>query len=88
MRRLLIKIFRSEDHRLETTVICEHLDASDNVTNLYRYSIPGLPILKDHISEIYCIPAKIDHWNIVDGLITIYYKTGFEMEIQRMITKE
>jgi hypothetical protein len=85
MRKLLIKIFDSEKHNLIETVICEHLDATERETILHRYSIPGIPSLANPVSEIYCIPAKIKSWNIIEGLITIYYQTGFEMEISRII---
>jgi hypothetical protein len=37
----------------------------------------------NHIQTL-CIPKKIDHWNIMDGLITIYYEDGLEMEISRI----
>jgi len=34
--------------------------------------------------ETYTIPEKINHWNLMEGLITIYYDSGFEMEIARI----
>jgi len=84
MRRLLIKIFDSKTHKQLESIVCHHLDATERVTVLSRVSFKHNEVLKTDITDIYTIPVRIDHWNIVDGLITIYYSTGFEMEISRI----
>lgn len=30
------------------------------------------------------IVSEIDHWNIIEGMVTIYYKSGSIMEISRI----
>jgi hypothetical protein len=84
MKKLLIKIFRSSDHVLKETIICHHMDATNKTTALYGFTIVGLKGMNKKEFECYTMPAEIDHWNLIDGLITIYYKTGFEMEISRI----
>jgi hypothetical protein len=84
MRKLLIKIFRSSDHVLTETIICQHMDATNKSTALYGFSFVGLKEFKQKEFQCYTMPAEIDHWNLIDGLITIYYKSGFEMEISRI----
>lgn len=84
MRKLLINISDSETHECISTIICEHFDACKSHTNIYKYFIKGRPSLKTEVLEMLCIPKKINHWNVMDELITIYYEDNFEMEIRRI----
>jgi hypothetical protein len=61
------------------------MDASNKTTALYGFSILTLKGSTTKQFECYTVAAEIDHWNLIDGLITIYYKTGYEMEISRII---
>lgn len=77
MRKLAIRIF-DEQNRLQEQFICDHMDAVSSHTVLYNIQ------KKDEIYLRQCIPEKIDHWNLMEGLITIYYESGFTMEISRI----
>ena len=83
MKKLSIKIIESESNKTIESIICQHLDASAHLTTLSN-TIFKRPGQSDKFYKLYVIPAKIDHWHLMDGLITIYYTSGFEMEITRI----
>lgn len=80
MKKLKIQIYDSEG-KLHEQLICKHIDGTTSHTFLHDVQKVGN---KTIIQALYCVPATIDRWNMVDGLVTIYYKTGFCMEISRI----
>jgi hypothetical protein len=82
MRKLAIKIIESQTQNTIENIICEHLDASNHITILSSASFKHLDGAK--VAEIFTIPAHIHHWHLMDGMITIYYDSGFEIEITRI----
>jgi hypothetical protein len=83
MRKLGIKIFDAAHNCIES-IVCEHLDACNSMTILSHSYVQSKIYKKGDPGETYTIPEKINHWNLMDGLITIYYTSGFEMEITRI----
>ena len=63
-------------------IICGHLDACKSITILSDCTVhvDGLEFHEEEVSQA----EQIDHFNIVAGLITIYYKNGSYMEISRL----
>jgi hypothetical protein len=66
------------------SIVCEHLDACKSMTILSHSYVQSKTYKKGDPGETYTIPEKINHWNLMEGLITIYYDSGFEMEIARI----
>jgi len=83
MRKLQIKLFDSAYNCIES-IVCEHLDACKSMTILSHSYIQTKTYKRGDPGETYSIPEKIDHFNIFEGMITIYYTSGFEMEITRI----
>lgn len=87
MKRLSIKLFETancERHDKEIEkIFCNHLDASSNITTLTRAQFYSGKKEKE-IIQCYVIPAKISHIHLMDGLITIFYTSGFHMIISRI----
>jgi hypothetical protein len=46
--------------------------------------VTGVNYSKDSKGNDLHIPEEIDHWNIFEGMVTIYYKSGFFIEIVRI----
>jgi hypothetical protein len=89
MKRLQIDVFRTEETEYKplVSIISEHFDATTRVTYLLDVKQVTHKDQPKHCtkgSQCYCIPAVIDHWLISDGTITIFYKSGFRMEIRRI----
>jgi hypothetical protein len=88
MRNLLIEIYRSDEteYKPMVSIISEHCDISTKVTWLLDIvKVNGQKINK-HIgaNNNFIVPAMIDYYVIESGIITIYYKSGFRMEIRRI----
>lgn len=66
------------------TIICSHLDACNSMTILSESIVTTGLQLQSKKPITINIPETIDHWNIIEGLITIYYNSGYIMEIQRI----
>jgi hypothetical protein len=80
MKKLSIRVLNSNEIVIQT-LICHHLDAVNSHTLLIQTNeVNGRKCFVDQ----FCIMEKIDHWNIMDGLITIYYNNGLKMEISRI----
>lgn len=86
-RRLVIKAY-DQDHKLTEQIICGHLDASNHITTLYESYVSTKTYPQGARGETIHIAELIDHWNIIDGCITIYYKNGCELEIIRVINND
>jgi hypothetical protein len=83
MRRLQIKFFEVNKDTLapicRRVINCGHLDASKHITILTDCTTnTNLKISDMHI------PEKIDHFNIYEGMITIYYQDSHFLEITRI----
>lgn len=78
VRKLQIKLFDAHN-QCRKVIITGHLDASRNITILSDSTIDEKKIGDVHI------PEKIDHFNIFEGLITIYYQSGYYLEVQRLL---
>ena len=76
MRNLAIDLY-TPNGELKQRIICGHVDASRHITILLNVMIDKLKTRDVHI------PEKIDHFNIFEGIITIYYISGYFMEISR-----
>jgi len=74
MKKLQIECFDSEANLFEK-FIAEKIDATIQQT-----------IISKSYKESDTIrwPQEIDHWNIIEGMITIYYKNGCYIEITRV----
>ena len=68
------------------SIICGHLDASRNITILSESQV--LEKGKDFKLHEFHIPEAIDHFNIYEGLITIYYKNDCFLEVSRIAHPE
>ena len=80
MRLLKIDLF-DEDYRKFQTIMAEHLDATSQLT--FISSSQSWYESKKLCRSLH-LPFELDHWNIMDGLVTIYYKCGCLMEISRL----
>lgn len=76
MKTYKIQVF-DKDNNLWLTMISQHVDASRNVTLFYENLIDEFQVKE------FTLPEKIDHINIFEGLITIYYTSGKFIEITR-----
>ena len=86
-RRLVIKAY-DQDHKLTEQIICGHLDASNKLTTLFESFVINKTYSEGYKGDTIRIAELIDHWNIIDGCITIYYKNGCELEIIRVINND
>lgn len=79
LKKLRIDIF-DEYGILKKKIICGHLDCTKSITILSEceINIANPNNLKDLI-----IPDQIDHFNVFECMITIYYKSGHYIEITR-----
>ena len=77
MKRLKIQVF-NEKHDPVHTIICEHLDVCNSSTIIGRTYRPGEDPSNYYFTE------KVDHFSLMDGMITVYYESGYEMEITRI----
>jgi hypothetical protein len=75
MRYLQIEAF-DKDNNIIFKVRATRLDVS-NILTIISTSVTNKE--SDNIRLLDCI----DHWNIIDGMITIYYESGAVMEITR-----
>lgn len=80
--RLQIQLF-DEHNILEKKIVCGHLDSTRSITILsdaepFSSQNPGT----SYIDII--IPEKVDHFNIFEGMTTIYYKSGHYIEVTRI----
>jgi hypothetical protein len=69
MKQLQIDIKDGSTGCTMETLICTGMDAVTSHTILYSTKKKNI-----HVGD-YLIPAKIDRWNLENGVITIYYKT-------------
>lgn len=81
MKKLKVEIYNtSESEHPIDTLICERLDAVSSHTTLH-----GVRSLEKILLEsVYLIPAQLDRMSILDGCVTLYYKTGFHIDILRV----
>jgi hypothetical protein len=82
MRKLSITI-RDKKNVILQKIICGHIDACKTSTVLYHSIVFRANTAQNLINQ-YTIPESINHFSIIEGLITIYYDNGFEMEIGRL----
>lgn len=80
MRKLKIEVL-DEHGRVWKKVICVHVDSTKNITVLSECEIK-IGVDQLDTTEL-IIPEKIDHFNIYEGMITIYYQCGKTIEITR-----
>lgn len=84
MRKISISVY-DEDHKLRETLIARGMDAVSSHTVIHYIEKVGKKRFNNQYQLMFVIPEQIDRWNIMDGLITIYYKNGFVIEIGRII---
>jgi len=77
MKRLKIEVY-DRDRTVVHTLICEHLDVCNSMTIIGRTYKDG------DDPQNYYFPEKITHFSLMEGMITVYYETGYEMEITRI----
>jgi hypothetical protein len=68
------------------TIVCGHIDASRHITILSESVIDvKLNVTKD-IADLHdvIIAEAIDHFNIFEGMVTIYYRSGDYIEITKL----
>jgi len=75
MKAIHIEVFDKYNHRL-IRIVARKLDATQNLTIIS---------LSDSLSEKYAIrwQKEIDHWNIFENMITIYYKDSSFVEVTK-----
>jgi hypothetical protein len=77
--KLLIEFFDKKGNNLER-IVAAHIDASTNITVISRaVNHKGNSVLSEEIR----IPEKIEHFNLFEGLITLYYQSGYYLEISK-----
>ncbi len=86
MKALKIKLKHEPTDQVLETVICKRLDAVSSMTVCSESKTSGLKWLNGTIEKTVDLhfPYKIDHWNLIDGMITIYYTNGLIMEVTRI----
>jgi hypothetical protein len=80
--KLQIEVFNPKGDTIKK-IIAGHIDASRNMTIISESTayIPG----KEYVNHSdYYICDKLDHFNIFQGLITLYYKSGAFVEISKV----
>jgi len=73
--KLLIDAYTKDGNHCNR-IIAAHIDASRNLTTISR-SVPG------KFNEDYFISDKLDHFNIMAGMVTLYYYGGHYIEITK-----
>jgi hypothetical protein len=76
MKALKIKVLTA-NNELMFKVVAHHFDATQHIT-IITTSLNGKE------SDKIRLTAEIHHWNIIDGMVTIYYTSGSYMEITRI----
>jgi hypothetical protein len=79
MRGLKVQLKHEETDQPIETIVCKRLDAVSSMTVCSES--------KSSISNVtgdLHFPYKIDHWNLIEGIITIYYTNGLVMEVTRI----
>lgn len=84
MKRLKIEVF-SDQAQHRKTIICGHIDASSHITVLSESECNfNLGPSKDKSeNKDIVITENIDHFNIFEGMTTIYYRSGGYIEITK-----
>lgn len=77
MKTFKIQLF-DENNILEITFISQHIDCTRHTTLFFDN------VIDDLIVTEFIIPENIDHINIFEGLITIYYINGKFVEISKL----
>jgi len=77
MKKLKIEIF-NEKNEVVKTVTAKHLDASRHLTLI---SISESNSFDE--SQMIRLLETLEHINIYEGLVTLYYTNGYFMEISR-----
>lgn len=77
MKALKIQILESKSNKVLQTLIAARLDATKCITVISE----SLSLTEKSTVRL---PYGIDHWNIIEGMITIYYKNGLIMEVTRV----
>jgi hypothetical protein len=80
--KLQIQLF-DEYNISKRKIVCGHLDSTKNITILSDAE----PFSSQNPGTSYTdviIPEKVDHFNISEGMTTIYYKSGHYLEIRRI----
>lgn len=74
MKSYKIQLF-DKNNVVMMTMVSQHIDASPHVTCFFENDIDDDFVLEFTLTE------KIDHINIIDGMITIYYQNEHFVEI-------
>ena len=74
MRKLSIKLTDNRSGEIVCSIIADHLSITERCTTLFW----------NENNRIETLPAAIDNWFIINGVITINYKSGFHAEITRI----
>jgi hypothetical protein len=75
MRSLKIELF-DEEYYLIKKIIAGRFDASLHLTIISESFNTKNKTIR--------LPFEIDHWNIFEGMVTIYYKCGCLLEVSRI----
>lgn len=80
-KRLKVTVF-TPDGLEAFPMTAKHMDVTSRVTHFYNARFTADD--SRHYEEHFIIPAAIDHYNMIDGLLTLYYKNGFFVEVRRI----
>jgi hypothetical protein len=77
MRKLVIEVFTPDNQKPIIKLIAARFDATKHITVIGRATNYKEP-------ENLRLIEEIDHFNLMEGMITIYYRSGAYMEITRL----
>lgn len=80
MRKLKVSIV-NQSAEIIKELLCEHLDATPQHTCLHNLINETTNKI---VQSMFCIPGTIDHFNIVDGVASVYYTSGISIEVRRV----
>ncbi len=88
LRKLKIEAFNLSENGLPVKVkelICSNIDATKRLTCIYAAEI--VESNKTRYCDFF-LTEHIERFNIIDGLVTVYYQSGAFIEISRIYTAE
>jgi hypothetical protein len=80
MKALKVQLIHEPTYQVLETIICKRLDAVSSMTVCSESKTKGT--INGTVDLHF--PYNIDHWNLIDGIITIYYDNGLIMEVTRI----
>ena len=83
MKSLQIKLINPEGRCVER-ILSRHMDVTNRETIFYSSFIIGKTYPQGQAGTDYHCIKHLNHWHIMDGLITLFYDDGYCLEINRI----